>query len=262
MKLAISNIAWNNSYNEEMYEYLKNVGFSGLEIAPTKIFGQTPYERISDAVAYSKELMDGYGLCVPSIQSIWFGKNETIIGSEEEYNELLSYTRKAIDFAAAINCNNLVFGCPRNRNISNPKDINIVIDFLRSVGEYAIKKGTVFALEANPPIYNTNFMNTTKEAIDIISKIDCEGIKLNLDLGTMIYNREDIELLSDSVSLINHVHISEPYLAVIEKRELHEHLARLLDKYLYRGYISIEMKEQNSIDVIKRAIKYISEVFG
>jgi sugar phosphate isomerase/epimerase len=231
MKLAISNIAWNNSYNEEMYEYLKNVGFSGLEIAPTKIFGQTPYERISDAVAYSKELMDGYGLCVPSIQSIWFGKNETIIGSEEEYNELLSYTRN-------------------------------VIDFLRSVGEYAIKKGTVFALEANPPIYNTNFMNTTKEAIDIISKIDCEGIKLNLDLGTMIYNREDIELLSDSVSLINHVHISEPYLAVIEKRELHEHLARLLDKYLYRGYISIEMKEQNSIDVIKRAIKYISEVFG
>ena len=78
----------------------------------------------------------------------------------------------------------------------------------------------------------------------------------------MIYNGEETEFLTDSISLINHVHISEPYLAIIEKRELHNRLAGLLNRcYSYEGYISIEMKEQDNIDTIKRTVDYISEVF-
>ena len=37
MKLSISNIAWDKAYDEEMYEYLSNNKFNGIEIAPTKI---------------------------------------------------------------------------------------------------------------------------------------------------------------------------------------------------------------------------------
>ncbi len=45
MKLSVSNIAWDISYNEEMYGYLDEIGFSGLEIAPTKIIPDAPYDQ-------------------------------------------------------------------------------------------------------------------------------------------------------------------------------------------------------------------------
>lgn len=52
-----------------------------------------------------------------SMQSIWYGRTEKLFGTEEERNLLLDYTKSAVDFAAAIGCKNLVFGCPKNRCI-------------------------------------------------------------------------------------------------------------------------------------------------
>lgn len=38
MKLSISNIAWSAEHDAAMYKFLQQEGFSGLEIAPTRIF--------------------------------------------------------------------------------------------------------------------------------------------------------------------------------------------------------------------------------
>ena len=37
-KLAISNIAWHKSDDEAVYTAMQQAGFTGLEIAPTRIF--------------------------------------------------------------------------------------------------------------------------------------------------------------------------------------------------------------------------------
>ena len=42
MKLSISNIAWDKEKDIEMYEYLSKLNFSGIEIAPTRIFEIDP----------------------------------------------------------------------------------------------------------------------------------------------------------------------------------------------------------------------------
>ena len=133
-------------------------------------------------------------------------------GSVEERNELIEYTKKAIDFASIINCNNLVFGCPKNRNIQNENDYEIALKFFKTIGEYAQQKHTVFAIEPNPTIYNTNFINTTKQAYDIVKDIDCKAVKVNVDLGTIIENNENIEIIEENIHLVNHIHISEPNL--------------------------------------------------
>ena len=46
MNLSISNIAWDTLNNEKIYDMLKKYGFKGLEIAPTKIMGENPYEKL------------------------------------------------------------------------------------------------------------------------------------------------------------------------------------------------------------------------
>ena len=71
MKLSASNIAWDASADERMYKTLAAFGYSGVEIAPTRIFPEAPYDRCADAAAFAARLRDTYGLREPSMQSIW-----------------------------------------------------------------------------------------------------------------------------------------------------------------------------------------------
>ena len=66
--------------------------------------------------------------------------------------------------------------------------------------------------------------------------MDSDGFRLNLDFGTIVYNQEKLDVLYDNVGLINHVHISEPGLELIEKREVHNELAKVLKKYNYKKF--------------------------
>ena len=258
MKISISNIAWSKENDNEMLEFLSNKGFDALEIAPTRIIEDSPYEHIEKSKCICEGIKQKYKLDISSMQSIWFGKTEKIFESEDNRKKLINYSKKAIDFANVINCKNLVFGCPKNRIINNIEiDYNVAVDFFSEIGEYACSKNVYFSIEPNPVIYNTNFINTTNEAINFVKNINCSGIKINVDLGTIIYNNEDISILENNVNLINHVHISEPNLEYIEKRKLHKDIVDLLKRNDYNKYISIEMKNKNNIDKVKEIANYV-----
>ena len=182
MKLSISNIGWTKENDLTVYEMMKNKGYEGLEIAPTRIFPEHPYDRIEEANEWAKELKAGNGFVIPSMQSIWYGRSEKLFGTDEERAALADYTKKAIDFAESIGCRNLVFGCPRNRNMPDGADENTAVVFFREMGEYAAEHNTVIGMEANPPIYNTNYINDTKSALDLIEEVGSKGFKLNLDV--------------------------------------------------------------------------------
>lgn len=261
LKFAISNIAWEKEKDEEMYTYLSDHGFKGIEIAPTRIFEENPYDRLEEASIFNKSVLKKYGLQICSMQSIWFGRQENIFGSEKERVILTEYTKKAIDFAEQIGCGNLVFGCPRNRNIENKdeKHLDIACTFFKELGDYASTKNVVIAIEPNPVIYNTNFLNTTSEVIDFVRRVNNENIKINCDLGTVIYNEESIEEILEHIDLINHIHISEPNLVPIVHRELHKNFFDNLEKNGYSNFISIEMKKVDEATV-KNAICYVENL--
>lgn len=262
MRLSISNIAWVNENDELMYNYLKEQGFLGLEIAPTRIFIQNPYEDFEKSKKFASELNQKYGLAISSMQSIWYGRTENIFSSNKERKVLIDYTKKAINFANSVNCKNLVFGCPKNRVSKNENDMEIAVSFFKELGEYAKEKNTVISMEPNPIIYNTNFINYTSEAFKLAKLVSSDGFKVNIDLGTIIYNNEEASIISDNIDLVNHVHISEPNLALIEKREVHCELSSILRKANYEKFVSIEMGKRENLDEVKETIKYIKEVFA
>ena len=146
MNLAVSNIAWDASVDEAMYQNLRNLGYKGLEIAPSRIFPHQPYDNLLGAALWQKNLREKYSLTVPSMQSIWYGHSEKIFGSAEERAILLDYTKQAIDFAEVIGAGNLVFGCPKNRVIGDNDDVQVAVAFFRELGEYAAEHETVLAL--------------------------------------------------------------------------------------------------------------------
>ena len=262
MNLSISNIAWGFFDDEMMYEHIVSSEFKGLEIAPTRIFSEKPYGNINAAKDWAESLQKHYQLVVPSMQSIWYGRTEKLFGSESERKVLLAYTKQAIDFAEAISCRNLVFGCPKNRVIGDKDEWQTGVTFFREMAEYAGEHGVVIGMEANPVIYGTNYINTTQEAFALLAEVDRPAFRLNLDLGTMIQNEESAAVLRGMVKYISHVHISEPFLKPIEKRDLHKNVADILRKENYRGFVSIEMGKVEDLTVLRQAMVYVKEVFG
>ena len=153
-----------------------------------------------------------------------------------------------------------MFGSPKNRVIEDRADYHIAVDFFAELGEYAKENGTCIAVEANPSMYGTNFINTTDEAVAFVKDVQSGGVKINLDFGTIIVNDEDIMQISSYLALVNHVHISEPWLNSIEKREQHQALFEICEKERYDGYISIEMK-RHAVSAVQDAMLYISEIY-
>lgn len=264
MKLSISNIAWDSSKDVEVYKLMEKYKFKGLEIAPTRFFANRPYECLSDAEKLAKHLKTVYNLEVCSMQSILYGRYENIFESIENQRTITHYLFKAIDFAAAISCNNLVFGSPKNRCLAKDDDYEGAVFFFEALGEYALQKGTVMSIEANPSMYGTNFINYTKDAVELVKEVNSKGFKVNLDFGTIVANRESIEEIDNYMEYINHIHISEPGLLPLFQREEHRELAFLLREKAYKGFISIEMKkvQDDSLNDIEKAMDYIVEVFG
>ena len=264
MKYSISNIAWGAENDKEMYVFLKEQGMDGIEIAPTRLF-VNPYDNLELAHEYAWMLKNKYGLEVSSMQSIWYGVKESIFGSEEDRKHLVEYTKKAILFAESMGIKNLVFGCPRNRNMpegDEKQHMETAKAFFKELGDFALEHNTVLALEPNPVIYNTNFMNYTKDACEFVKQVGSEGLKVNIDMGTMIYNKENPHLVKTYKNLVNHIHISAPNLAVISQCAEYKTLKKVLSKIEYEGYLSVEMGNCNDIEKVKQAVFFLKEVFG
>lgn len=259
MKYSISNIAWDKSDDLAMYTFLQSVGMDGIEIAPTRLF-DNPYENLEQAQLYATMLKNRFNLAVSSMQSIWYGKSGNIF-NKEEAKELAAYTKQAMDFANAMGIKNLVFGCPRNRTMPEGAKEEDVLEFFYDLGEYAKSKNTVLALEANPVIYNTNFMNTTTQAAEFCKKVGSDGVKLNVDFGTILYNKENPHVIKTYKNLVNHIHLSVPQLKYVEKIKEHSTLKKVLNKIDYDGYLSIEMGNVGDINKVKQAVMYLKENF-
>jgi sugar phosphate isomerase/epimerase len=261
MNLSISNIAWSAEHDESIYPFLQANGFAGLEVAPTRIFPEAPYDQLIAAKEWANRLKEKYDLVVPSMQSIWYGHTEKVFGTKEERNILIDYTKKAVLFAEAIGCGNLVFGNPKNRDSDDVKgNRSIAKAFFKEIGDFALEHHTVIALEANPIIYHTRFMNSTEQAVEMADNSNSEGIKVNVDLGTMLYNKEKLNYLKQIPEYIHHIHISEPGLQRIEDRkEIHAWLLNFSNDYLNSVYVSIEMGKQD-IKEVKRVIGYIKGI--
>lgn len=260
LKLAASNIGWAADDDDYIFSRMAKLNFAGIEIAPTRIYDYDPYSHAEDFGQWAQRIQREYGLCVCSMQSIWRGQQENLFdraGAEV----LLGKTKAACDFAQAGDVHNLVFGCPSNRNIPEGKEAADAKSFLNACGKLAAAANTIFALEPNPPIYNTNFLNTTDEAVSLLESMDeKQGLGLNLDIGSMIYNGENMVSVERALPYINHVHISEPGLLPPEHRAIHRELRTLLENYGYDGYVSLEMKCADTA-IVDRELEYLAETF-
>jgi sugar phosphate isomerase/epimerase len=273
--IAASNIAWRAPEDREMYAFLAAAGCTGLEIAPTRLFPEAPYEQLAGAREFSKRLHEDFGLAVCSLQSIWYGVTDRIFDGEAARERLLAYTAKAMAFSAACGCPNLVFGSPKNRSLPEGQTLPPEgFRFFSELGRLAAEQGCVLALEANPEIYGTNFINTTEQAFAFVRELASPGWKVNLDIGTVIYEcgaegqrapeparlAQILALIRENADRIGHVHLSEPRLVPVQKRDLSLQILSARATSGYRGCLSVEMADTGRLSDVQTAVRLLRDM--
>lgn len=263
MKKAISNIAWENSDEKEVFKLLKKYDFSYLELAPSKIFSnlkEVKQEEINNYLKYLKE----NSLSIVAFQALLFGQNELKI-FDESRAETLKYLKNIMDLAQKLGNKILVFGSPKNRfigDLNRKEAYKIAVDFFSELGAYAKEKEVYFCIEPNSKAYGCDFIKNTQEALQLIKDVSCEGFKLHIDSAVMTMNEENIEKsLEEALPFMEHFHISEAYLEPVQNFNLHKKFYQALKTLNYQKAVSIEMKT-TKLKNIEQSLKIINEIYN
>lgn len=262
MRLAISNIAWDVAEDEAVAKLLARYGVDAIDIAPGKYFPELDQVKAEEA-AKVKAWWADRGVEITGMQSLLFGtKGLNVFGVESVRSSMLSHLGHICRVAGLLGSPRLVFGSPRNRDRSDLSDSDaneLAVSFFRRLGDIAQSHGVQICLEPNPVCYGANFMTTSAETAAVVRAVDHPAIKMQLDTGALVINKEKVEnVLAKDACLIGHVHASEPDLVPLgdrgtDHRSIHEALRRSLPNHL----VSIEMvatKDEPHLASIERAL--------
>lgn len=189
------------------------------------------------------------GISLVAMQSLLFGHPElTIFESEEARQKTIHYLSRMIELASMLNIAVVVFGSPLNRkrnNLENDIVNKTAIEFFNKLGEIGQLNNVYVGIEAIPKQYGCDFINYTKEAVDLVKLVNHPFFKVHLDAGTIGVNNENFqEAIRLAFSNLKHFHLSEKNFEPLQDSGIidHEKVAKTLCSLNYNKWVSIEMK--------------------
>lgn len=269
MKIAISNIAWSRSEDDEISKILFEFSIKAIEVAPTKLW-DNPVSQTDESVQAYLNYWDKKDIDIIAMQSLLFGCPElTIFGGDDRKEATLRYLSKIINLGSKLGISVFVFGSPKNRQtmgLKKSKVMDIAINFFRLLGELAYGNNAKFCIEPNSAVYGCDFICTTDEGIELVKEIAHPGFRLHLDAGVMALNNEEYEKsIERAFEYMEHFHVSEPYLQKIGIGETnHIRIANHLKKLNYDKWVSIEMRDglgQSNQSVVSDSLGYVTEKY-
>ena len=268
MKIAISNIAWEHKYLSEYLKLLKQLGCSGVEIAPSIIWTEPTNSSIEDRKIF-KDQIQKEGLEIIGLHALLFSRPDLqLFLSNESRAATIDYLCKLIKLCADLGGKQLVFGSPKNRKLHSRKYsecLNQAMEDLFQISEYGKKYNVFFCIEPLGPD-ETDFIQSIEEGGNIVNKVNHPFFKLHLDTKALFSTKENPnEVVSKFKNIIQHVHIGDEKLK--EPGSInngHRTIGNALKKINYSNYLSIEMrKPANEVKkVIKRSILYVKENYN
>jgi len=269
MRLAISNIAWDVSEDEEVAQLLGCHGVDAIDVAPGKYFPD-PAKAADPDITRVRAWWAERGIEMTGMQALLFGtKGLNVFGPAEGQQAMLAHLSDVCRIGAGLGATRLVFGSPKNRDRSGLTDqeaMDVAVPFFRRLGDLARSYGVMICLEPNPPCYDANFMTTTAETAHVVEEVGHAAIKMQFDTGALTLNDEDVSTeLARCASLVGHIHASEPNLLPLgDGGTDHNKIMAALEYYLPAHLVAIEMlatKNEPHLASIERALKAVIPVY-
>ncbi|HYB22109.1 MAG TPA: sugar phosphate isomerase/epimerase family protein [Thermodesulfobacteriota bacterium] len=235
----------------EQCELLAKAGYRGIEIAPFSLVRNGIQEMTARKRQAMVSAMKNAGIeCVglhwllsPPPQGL-----HVTIPDGKVRARTLEYLQKLIDFCGDLGGKVMVFGSPKGRNavkgVSVREATKYLVESLTRMAEHAQERGVRILLE--PLAQNqTNVVNTTAEAIEIIQEVHHPALQTMFDFHNSVGEKMPFhEIIEKYSSRIYHVHVQEmdgKYLGAGNGRKDFAKAFQTLKDLHYDGWVSLEV---------------------
>ena len=253
MQLGVSTWVWTSPATTEVLEtllpHIASLGFDVIEL-PIETVGQFDVTRAG-------ELARKHGLGISICAVIGPGRDLLVAGEAEEG---VRYLRSCIDVAQSLGSPTVagpfysaVGRCWRSTPEERARDVAQVAATLRGLGEYAADRGVMLGVETLNR-FETSFLNTTAQALELIDRVDHPSVGLALDVFHLSIEEKHVgDALRSAGQRLVHLQVAEndrgtPGTGSLPWRDV----AKALQEIQYTGRVVIETFSDR-VEAIARA---------
>ncbi len=207
---SMRDLAWT-----EQCRIVSDAGYKGIEVAAFTLVEEGVGELSSGRRREMVRVMNDSGLecaglhwlLAPPPKGLHFTTADSAVRART-----VDYLKQLIDFCGDLGGEAMIFGSPKQRNITGTDKAGAMEYFaegMRAVADYA--KGRKVQILIEPLDHTqTDVINTTAEAMEIVRQIDHPYIQTMFDFHNTVDETDDfVTLLETYREYIHHVHVME-----------------------------------------------------
>jgi D-psicose/D-tagatose/L-ribulose 3-epimerase len=209
VKIGISTWVWTSPATtaalEELIPKIAGMGFDVVEL-PIEEPGQFDIERV-------RALAGEHGVSI-SVCAVIGGGRDLLLA--EEAPKGIAYLRACIEAASALGARavsgpfySAVGRCWRAKPGERERDVELLGGHLRQLGVFAAEHGVDLAVE---PLnrFETSFLNTTEQAVELIRRVDHPSVGVSLDLFHLAIEEKSLGgAFRQAAPYLKHVQVAE-----------------------------------------------------
>lgn len=246
MQHAISNIALSAFDHADELRALAELGYTGLEVAPSRRWKDT-WNALgaADVTAYRREI-ETAGLRVIGLHSLLFDHPELpLFGDTNTVAQTLEFMVHLSGVCRDLGGRTLIWGGGRKRE-AVPMDLAFerASAFMSALAARIAPHGTCFCFEPLGPT-DADFINRLADSKRIVDAVDHPAVRLQLDAKALFENNEAVaETFQHARPALVHFHANEPGLGVLGSSGKIDHaaLGGMLRAIGYTGFVSAEQR--------------------
>lgn len=257
MRYAISNIALPAYDHIAHLNEVREIGYTGVEVAPSRVWKDTWHGLSDKDVAAYRTALENAGLNVVGLHSLVFDHPELqLFGDTESVAATLDFMVHLSGLCRDLGGRTLIWGGGRRRgDVPSDDAFARAVEFMGTLCARTSDHGTVFCFEPLGP-KDSDFVNGLSEARAITDAVDRPNLKLQIDAKALVENGEvDQKVFDAARDQLVHVHANEPGLDVLGRSGTIDHgeIGRMLAGIEYRGYVSAEQRMLSETDFMSDA---------
>ncbi len=271
MPFSVSNIGLPPHGCEPRFDKVKELGFDGVEVAPSRVWCDTwKGLRAADVERYRQQI-EAAGLKVVGLHSLFFDQPDlTIFGDDHTRARSVEFLAHLSTVCRDLGGKTLIFGSPNARRrgpMTKPQALDLAARTFDELSAKTQGHGTLFCMEPLGPT-ETDFCNTIAEIEDLYARIDTDIVRFQIDVRALSANGEVVSSVFEKVkSLLAHVHVNAADLGALRTDDGVEHkmAGNFLKQIKYASFLSLEQRSVDESDYwtpLAQSMKIMKEFYA
>ncbi|MCD6394195.1 MAG: TIM barrel protein [Planctomycetes bacterium] len=255
----------------EQCKIVVGAGYTGIEIAPftlvmdgvAEITATQRQEMVKAMTDNGLKCAGLHWLLAPPPTGLHFTTPDDAVRAKS-----VDYLNELIDFCGDLGGKAMIFGSPKQRNtvgISIDEAKKHFADGLAAVADHAQSRGVQVLIEPLDKT-QTDVVNTTAEAMELVEKIDHPAIQTMFDFHNTVDETETFEeIITNYFEFIQHVHVMEmdgTYLGTGDAATKYVKAFQTLKDLGYNKWVSLEVFDftPGGKKIAEESIKVLREI--